>query len=58
MGEQDYFKNALSNFTYDVACGGAIRHKADTGDTVRKIANELDFPMPYEKVRILSGSIM
>lgn len=51
MGEQDYFKNALSNFTYDVACGGAIRHKADMGDTVRKIANELDFPMPYEKVQ-------
>lgn len=51
MGEGDYFKNALSNFTYDVACGGAIRHKADMGDTVRKIVDELDFPMPYEKVQ-------
>ncbi len=51
MGEGDYFKHALSDFTYDVACGGAIRHKADMGDTVRKIADELDFPMPYEKVQ-------
>lgn len=51
MGEGEYFKHALSDFTYDVACGGAIRHKADMGDTVRKIADELDFPMPYEKVQ-------
>lgn len=51
MGEGDYFKNALSNFTYDVACKGAICHRADMGDTVRKIADELDFPMPYEKVQ-------
>lgn len=51
MGEQDYFKNALSNFTYDAACGGAIRHKADIGYTVRKIADELDFSIPYEKVQ-------
>ncbi len=51
MGEQDYFKKALSNFMYDAACGGAICHRADMGDTVRKITEELDFPMPYAKVQ-------
>lgn len=51
MGEQDYFKSALSNFMYDAACGGAISHRADMGDSVSKITEELDFPMPYAKVQ-------
>ncbi|MGN0170675.1 MAG: hypothetical protein ACI39H_07935 [Lachnospiraceae bacterium] len=51
MGEQEYFREALSNFTYEVACMGAIRHRADLGDSVSKIHRELDFPMSYARVQ-------
>ncbi|MEY8333206.1 hypothetical protein AALB53_08880 [Lachnospiraceae bacterium 47-T17] len=51
MSEQDYFANALANFTHEVASGGAIRHLADLGYTVRQITEQLSFPTPYEKVR-------
>lgn len=51
MAEQDYFKNALSNFVHDVASGGTICHLADLGYTVRKITDKLDFPTPYAKVQ-------
>lgn len=51
MAEQDYFKNALSNFVHDVASGGTICHLADLGYSVRKIADKLDFPTPYAKVQ-------
>lgn len=37
------FQSALSDFTYDVACGGAIRHLADLGYTVHQITERLDF---------------
>lgn len=50
-GEQTYFQNALSDFTFDVACGGAIRHLTDMGGTVRQIQERLDFPVPLERVR-------
>ncbi len=51
MPEQDYFKKALSDFTFDVAGGGAIRHLADRSYTVKQITERLDFHVPYEKVR-------
>lgn len=51
MSEQDYFKNALSDFTYDVASGGAIRHLVDLGYTVKQITEQLSFPTPYERVQ-------
>lgn len=51
MAEQDYFKKALSNFTYDIASGGAIRHLADLGYTVKQITEQLSFPTPYERVQ-------
>lgn len=51
MSEQDCFKAALSNFTHDVASGGAIRHLADLGYSVSQITQKLDFPTPYERVR-------
>lgn len=51
MKEQEYFKQAISNFTYESACGGAIRHLADLGYSIRKIMERLDFPVPYERVQ-------
>ena len=51
MSEQDYFRNALSDFTYEAASGGAIRHLADLGYTTKQIAEKLSFPTPYERVR-------
>lgn len=51
MEEQSFFQSALADFTYETACGGAIRHLADLGYTVRQIAEQLDFPLPYERVR-------
>lgn len=51
MGENRYFQKALSDFTYETASGGAIRHLADSGYTVRQIAEGLDFPTPYERVQ-------
>lgn len=51
MSEQDYFKNALSDFTFEAACGGAIRHLADLGYTVSQIKEQLAFPTALEKVR-------
>lgn len=51
MGENAYFRNALANFTHEAANGGAIRHLADLGYSVKQIADRLDFPVPYEKLR-------
>ena len=51
MSEQDYFRNALSDFTYEAASGGAIRHLADLGYTTKQIAEKLTYPTPYERVR-------
>jgi len=51
MPEQEYFKKALSDFTFDVASGGAIRHLADRGYTVPRIMKMLDFPTPYDRVQ-------
>lgn len=51
MSEQKYFQNALSDFTYEAASGGAIRHLADTGYTVKQISEKLTFPTPYKRVQ-------
>lgn len=51
MGENKYFQEALANFTQEAANGGAIRHLANLGYTVKQITERLDFPAPYEKVR-------
>lgn len=51
MSEQDFFKSALADFTFEAASGGAIRHLADLGYTVKQIAEQLPFPTPYERVQ-------
>ena len=51
MSEQDFFKNALSDFTYEAASGGAIRHLADLGYTVKQINEKLTYPTPYARVQ-------
>ncbi len=51
MSERDYFRDALSDFTYEAASGGAIRHLADLGYTARQISERLTYPTPYERVR-------
>ena len=51
MSEQEYFKSALSDFTYEAASGGAIRHLADLGYTVKQICEQLSFPTPYARVQ-------
>ncbi len=49
-GENRYFEEALSDFIFDAASGGAIRHLADRGYSVEQIMKELDFPAPRERV--------
>ncbi len=51
MAKQDDFRKALSNFTYDMASGDAIRYMAGQGYSVRQIMERLDFPTPAEKVQ-------
>lgn len=48
---ENYFYDALHNFIFEEAGGGAIRHLADGGYTARQITDALSFPIPYEKVR-------
>ena len=49
--EQNAFQNALSDFTFEAACGGAIRHLADSGCTAKQIMERLDYPISGERVR-------
>lgn len=51
MAEETYFRKALSDFTYEAASGGAIRHLADLGCTSKQIMEQLTFPTPYARVQ-------
>lgn len=51
MCGQNYFQKSLSNFTFDFASGGAIRHLADLGYTAKQISEKLTFPVPLEAVK-------
>ena len=51
MGEgKDYFNQALSDFMFEAASGGAIRHLTDMGYSVDQILGKLSFPTPRERV--------
>lgn len=45
-----YFNQALSNLVHDMASGGAIRHLADSGYTVKQIAEKLSYPTSLEQI--------
>ena len=47
----EVFQNALADFTFETACGGAIRHLADSGLTLKQIMDKLDYPISAERVR-------
>lgn len=49
-GQKGYFEAALSDFVFDVAAGGAIRHLVDRGHSVEQIMGELDYPVPRVRV--------
>ncbi len=44
------FQKALSNFTFDMASRGAIRHLADLGYSAAEIHDRLDFPTPVAQI--------
>ena len=46
-----FFQTALSDFTTEAACGGAIRHLTDIGYTLDQIVDRLDYPAPKSKVQ-------
>ena len=48
--ENKFFNRALSCFIHDVASGSAIRHLADSGLTVARIAKELSYPVSEEEI--------
>ena len=49
--ENNFFYDALHNFIFEEAGGGAVRHLADRGCTAKQILESLTFPLSYEKVR-------
>jgi hypothetical protein len=51
LGENKYFREALKNFTYDSASGGAIEHLAGLGYLPQEIEKMLDFPTPYRQIQ-------
>lgn len=47
---KDYFNQALSDFMFEVASGGSIRHLVDLGYSVDQIMGKLAFPTPRVRV--------
>lgn len=46
--KDDYFNEALQNFTRDMAYGGAVRHLVDRGYTVERIEKEFHYPVSHD----------
>ena len=56
--EEDYFRDALTNFTRDFAYGGAIRHLVDRGYDAKMIIKEFKYPISDEVIeKIVSDYI-
>lgn len=51
MSDRSHFQNALSNFTHEMASGGAIRHLTDLGYTAKQIVGQLHYPTPFGRVQ-------
>ena len=49
--ENNYFNEALHNFTSDYAYRGQIRHLFSLGLCTSQIKDKLDFPVPFETVK-------
>ncbi len=47
---KDYFNQALSDFMFEVASGGSIRHLVNLGYSVDQIMGRLSFPTPRDRV--------
>lgn len=45
-----YFEQALSDFTFDVSCGAAIRHLVDLEYSVKQIMHNISYSPPQAKV--------
>lgn len=48
--ENKYFKEALSDFTFEMAVGAEIRHLMKLGLDADRILKRLDFPISREKL--------
>lgn len=48
--ENEYFNQALQNFTQDFAYGGAIKHLVHAGYDVDRILREFDYPLSRETI--------
>lgn len=48
--KQRFFQEALSDFTYDVASGGAVRHLVEAGYSTDQIMRELSYPTGRARV--------
>ena len=48
--EKNIFSNALSNFSFDMAARGAIRHLYDSGLTPSEIAGSLSYPVDISRI--------
>ncbi len=44
------FREALEDFSFDAACGRAIKHLNDLGYTPKQIQEKLDFPVSEERI--------
>lgn len=52
-----YFEQALSDFTFDVSCGVAIRHLVDLEYSVKQIMQNISQPNIFLKLCCRNGDL-